>query len=111
MVAATRLELRDLEILRTLLRVRYLTSRQLNAAFFSCPHVGRRRIQRLSERDLIRTHSKGTDAVLKYQVWRLTQRDLDIVVQTFPDEPVPDGVLERLATTRLQHHFHREALA
>ena len=58
MVKSTKLELRDLEILRALLRVRSLTGRQLNAAFFTCPRVGRRRIHRLSEYDLIRPHAK-----------------------------------------------------
>src|SRR5215470_10187764 len=33
----SRKELRDLEILRALLRVRSLTGRQLNATFFTCP--------------------------------------------------------------------------
>ena len=53
MAALTNLELRDQEILRALLRVRYLTTRQLGGAFFSCPRVARRRIHRLSEYDLI----------------------------------------------------------
>lgn len=111
MAASTRLELRDLEILRTLLRVRYLTSRQLNASFFSCPRVGRRRIHRLSEYDLIRPHTKGLPEVLRYTAWRLTQRGLDAVAHAFPDEPIADGVLERVASGRLHHIFHREALA
>ena len=34
------LEVRDLEILRALVRVRYLTSRQIMNTFFSCPRVG-----------------------------------------------------------------------
>ncbi len=58
-MAANKLELRDLEILRALLRVRYLTTRQIVGAFFSCPRVGRRRVHRLSEYDLIRPHAKA----------------------------------------------------
>jgi hypothetical protein len=111
MAASTRLELRDLEILRTLLRVRYLTGRQLNAAFFSCPRVGRRRIHRLSEYDLIRPYATSNPDLIGYQVWRLTRRGLDAVVQEFPDEAIPDGVLERVATCALRYVFHREALA
>jgi hypothetical protein len=111
MAGPTKLELRDVEMLRALLRVRYLTSRQLNAAFFSCPRVGRRRIHRLSEYDLIREHAKGLPEALGYRVWRLTARGLDAVAHAFPDEPIPDCVLDRVATGRLHHVFHREALA
>ncbi len=66
MPSPARLEMRDLEILRALLRVRYLTTRQINGAFFSCPRVGRRRIHRLSDYDLIRPHAKGLPPVLRY---------------------------------------------
>jgi hypothetical protein len=111
MAAQTKLELRDLEILRALLRVRYLTTRQINGAFFSCPRVGRRRIHRLSEYDLIRPHTKGMEPELRYTAWRLTSRGLDAVVHAFPDEPVPDGLIERVSTGSLYHAQHREALA
>ena len=111
MPAQTKLELRDLEILRAVLRVRYLTTRQINGAFFSCPRVGRRRIHRLSEYDLIRPHTKGTDQVLKYTAWRLTARGLDAVAHEFPDEQSPDGLVDRVATGSLKHALHREALA
>jgi len=109
MAKSTKLELRDLEILRALLRVRSLTGRQLNATFFTCPR--RRRIHRLSEYDLIRPHAKIAPDLLAYQVWRLTRRGLDALVHEFPDEVIPDGVLERIANGRLRHIFHHEALA
>src|SRR5215475_13826852 len=105
-MAHVKLETRDVEILRALLRVRYLTSRQLNAAFFSCPRVGRRRIQRLSEHDLIRPHTKGLPPELRYTAWRLTARGLDAVVHEFPDEPVPDGLLDRVASGSLHYAHH-----
>src|SRR5262249_41093757 len=111
MAAKTRLELRDLEILRTLLRVRYLTTRSINSTFFSCPRVGRRRIHRLSEYDLIRPHTKGLPPELKYTAWRLTSRGLDAVAHEFPDEPIPDGLIDRVSTGSLHHALHREALA
>lgn len=111
MAAKTKLELRDLEILRALLRVRYLTTRQINDAFFSCPRVGRRRIHRISEYDLIRPHSKGLPEVLKYKAWRLTARGLDAIASAMPDEPIPDGTIDRVATGSLHHALHREALA
>ena len=53
------LELRDLEILRALVRVRYLTTRQLHGPFFGHLRVLRRRMQALSERGLIRRHERG----------------------------------------------------
>jgi hypothetical protein len=85
------LELRDVEILRALLRVRYLTTRQIKAAFFSCPRVGRRRVHRLSEYDLIRPHTKGLPEVLRYTAWRLTGRGLEVVAAAFPDGAVGGG--------------------
>ncbi len=111
MTAQMKLEPRDLEILRALLRVRYLTTRQMNGAFFSCPRVGRRRIHRLSEYDLIRPHTKGLREVLRYTAWRLTQRGVDAVAHAFPDEPVPDALIDRVTSGSLHHAFHREALA
>lgn len=107
----SKLELRDQEILRALLRVRYLTTRQIGRAFFSCPRVARRRLQRLSEYDLIRPHTKGMPEVLGYRAWRLTSHGLDAVVHAIPDEAVPDGLIERVATGSLHHALHREALA
>ncbi len=111
MAAAPRLELRDLEILRALLRVRYLTTRSINNAFFSCPRIGRRRIHRLSEYDLIRSHTKGLPAELHYRAWRLTTRGLDAVGHAFPDEPIPDGFVDRASSGSLHHALHREALS
>jgi len=110
-MAANKLELRDLEILRALLRVRYLTTRQIVGAFFSCPRVGRRRVHRLSEYNLIRPHAKGLPEALRYTAWRLTARGLDTVAHEFPDETVPDGLIDRIATGSLHHALHREALA
>src|SRR5215470_9586912 len=42
------LQRRDLEILRTLARLRYMTTKEIVAGFFATPTVGRRRIRRLS---------------------------------------------------------------
>jgi Replication-relaxation len=111
MAARVKLDPRDYEILRALLRVRFLTTRQFSRAFFSCPRVARRRVQRLSEYDLIRPHTKGMPEVLRYTAWRLTQRGLDTALHAFSDEPVPDGLIDRLATASLHHALHREGLA
>lgn len=105
------LEIRDLEILRALVRVRYLTSRQLITTFFSCPRVGRRRVHRLSELDLIRPHTKGVSELLRYSAWRITSRGLDEVAHALPDESIPDGLLDRVANGSLHHIQHREAIA
>jgi hypothetical protein len=110
-LAPRSLELRDQEILRTLLRVRYLTTRQIKGAFFSCPRVGRRRIHRLSDFDLIRPHTKGLPAAFRYTAWRLTSRGLDEVARAFPDEPIPDWLIDRVSAGSLHHAAHREALA
>jgi hypothetical protein len=110
-MGALGLELRDLEILRALLRLRYLPTRQIVGAFFACPRDGRRRIQLLSGRDLIRPHTKGIEEQLGYSVWRLTRAGLDAVLAEFPDEPVGDGFLERAAEGRLFALYHREAIA
>src|SRR5262249_8455482 len=90
---------------------RYLTTRSINNTFFSCPRVGRRRIHRLSEYDLIRPHTKGQPPEYKYTAWRSTSRGLDAVAHAFPDEPIPDGLIDRVSTGSLHHAAPREALA
>jgi hypothetical protein len=107
---ARSLELRDLEILRTILRLRFVPTRLLNPAFFSSERNGRRRLQRLSDRDLIRPHQKGVEW-MGYSAWRITSRGLDTIVDAFPDEPVVDGVMEKINQTQLRNLFHQEALS
>ncbi len=53
------LQRRDLEILRTLARLRYMTTKEIVTGFFATPTVGRRRIRRLSGLDLIASHREG----------------------------------------------------
>lgn len=101
---------RDLEILRTLLRLRYVTTRELVTGFFSTSSVGRRRIRRIAEMDLIGTHRKVVPEALQYSAWRLTYRGLELVADAFPDEPIPDGLEERLAAGRLYNLDHRAGL-
>lgn len=104
------LQRRDWEILRTICRLRYVTTQQIVATFFATPSVGRRRLRRLSGLDLITTHRKGVPEQLPYYAWRLTPRGLDAVAEAFPDEPIPDGLGERLADGSLYHLDHRAAL-
>jgi hypothetical protein len=111
MIRASTLEIRDLEILRALLRCHYIPTRQINAAFFSCERDGRRRIQKLSDRDLVRPHRRGLPLKLGYSAWRLTARGVDAVAAAFPEEPIADGLLDRLTDGSLREVFHREALS
>src|SRR5262249_31071939 len=105
------LEVRDLEILRALVRVRYLTNRQIINTFFSCPRVGRPRLHRRRELDLIRPHAKGVSELLRYTAWRIPSRGLEQVAHALPDEPIPDGLLDRVANGSLHNIEHREAIA
>src|SRR5262249_40860207 len=105
------LQRRDLEILRTLARLRYMTTKEIVAGFFATPTVGRRRIRRLSGLDLVATHRKGVSPELQYYAWRLTPRGLDVVAEAFPDEPLPAGLAERLAEGSLRNIEHRQQLS
>jgi hypothetical protein len=104
------LQRRDLEILRTIGRLRYVTTREIAAAFFATPSLGRRRLRHLSELDLIATHRKGVPERLPHHAWRLTSRGLDLVAEAFPDEPFPDGLAERVANGSLYDLDHRGAV-
>src|SRR5262245_47904590 len=105
------LQRRDLEILRTLARLRNMTTKEIVAGFFATPTVGRRRIRRLSGLDLVASHRKGVPDDLQYYAWRLTPRGLDVVAEAFPDEPFPDGLAERLADGSLRNIEHRQQLS
>jgi len=106
-----RLEQRDLEILRTLARLRYVPSKFLGTAFFAADRRARRRLQRLAERDLIRSHTRKLAASVEYYAYRLSARGVALVREAFPEEPLPDGLDEKLAAGRLTNLEHREALA
>src|SRR5262245_47653751 len=101
--------MRDLEILRTVARLKYVTSRELRNAFFSYEDAGRKRLKILSGQDLIRPHRKGLPGHLSYySVWRLSARGLRAVRREFPKEEIPDGVIERAAERSLYNIEHRE---
>jgi hypothetical protein len=107
----TRLQRRDLEILRTIGRLRYVTTQDIVATYFATPNLGRRRLRRLSGLGMIATHRRGVPDRLPYYAWRLTSRGLDAMIEAFPDEPCEDGLAERLAVGSLQNLDHRDALA
>lgn len=103
--------LRDLEILRTLARLRYVTTRELNAVFFGSDRNGRRRLQSLHEVDLIRPHARGLPPRSQYSAWRLTLDGVRLVSEAFPDELLPPRLGERLAAAHLGQIEHREAVS
>jgi hypothetical protein len=109
--AARYLQRRDREILRTLVRLRFLTTKQITTTWFGAAQVSRRRLQILSSRDLIRPHRRGVPEALRYSAWRLTPLGVRTVRTMFPDEPIPDGLEEKLAQAKITDLFHREALA
>jgi hypothetical protein len=110
-MAQSEIQPRDIELLRTLARLRYVTSREINRTFFSHDRPARRRLEKLSARDYIAPHSKGLAPRCSYSAWRLTARGLSVVERHYPLEPVPDGLVERLMEASLQDLEHREALS
>lgn len=104
------LQPRDGEVLRTLARLRYVTTSEIAEAFFGAPRVARRRLQILSGWNLIRPHTRGLSPKVHYSAWRLTPAGLAAVREGFPDEPLPDGLGERLPTVHLTNLDHREEL-
>ena len=112
MLTTTRmLEPRDLEILRSLLRLRYLTTRQIIRYFFSHERVGRRRLQKLSERGYIKLHKKGLPAESPLGAWRLTSKGLGSILDAFPQEHLPNEILERVADGSLVNLWERQILS
>src|SRR5262245_55023436 len=103
--------LRDHEILRTLARLRFVTTAELIRAFFGAPQVGRRRLAKLRDRNLIRPHTKGLPPRVQYSAWRLTAPGIDAVREAFPSEILPEGLDEQLTWTSLYNIEHREAVS
>ncbi len=105
-----KLEIRDLEILRTLARVHFASSAELNAAFFSSESAGHRRLKKLADLDLVKRHIKGIPPRLAYFAWRLTARGVGSVLDEFTEEAIPEGLDDRLANQSLVDIEHREAI-
>ena len=102
--------MRDLEVLRTLARLHFVGSAQLNGAFFPSGHVGYRRLRALAARDFIKRHTKGALPRSSYCAWRLTPHGMGVVRDEF-GEDVPEGLDERLANQSLVDLDHREAIS
>jgi hypothetical protein len=102
------IEPRDLEILRSLVRLRYVPTRLLNKAFFSHERVGRRRLQKLAERGYIKLHMKGVPPRDPTGAWRITRDGLGAVIDAFPDERIPTNLIERVTEGSLRSLYERE---
>jgi len=102
------LQVRDSELLRTLARLHYVSTRELVGSFFPSTDVARRRLRRLSELGLIRSQSRSVAESVTYQAWRLTPSGVEVVASCFPSEGGLDGLVERLTNGRLlvnlMHH-------
>ena len=106
-----RLELRDVEILRTMARLHFVTSAEINAVFFSSEYAGYRRLRKLSQMNLIRRHTNGAPPRSNYCAWRLTGAGIDMVIRAYPEDLVRDGLEERLSRQSLAAFEHREAVS
>lgn len=104
------LQIRDLEILRALARVHFLTSQQIGASFFSSRRRCLRRLERLRSLLLIRRHTNGAPPGTNYGAYRLAAAGLEVVAKSFPEEPLEDGLDEKLHRQSLFEFDHREAL-
>jgi hypothetical protein len=104
-------ESRDLEILRTLVRVHFLTSAEINVAFFSSDWACYRRLRKLAALNLIRRHTNGAAPRSNYCAWRVTGRGIETVADAYPGEHIPQRLDERLARQSLANDAYREAVS
>jgi hypothetical protein len=101
---------RELEILRTLARVHFMTTPEIKRGFFSDECGVQERVTRLARLGLICRHSKGVPSRVRYSAWRLTAAGISAALEAFPGEQIPRDLAERLHRKPLLHHEHREAL-
>jgi hypothetical protein len=90
-------EPRDLEILRTVARLRYVTTPQIERVFFTHARIARRRMQILAEQKLVHLHQRGLPPRTPWGAWRITQRGIGRVLDAFPEEVLPDNLAELVA--------------
>lgn len=106
---------RDFEILRTLLRVQFATTRSLLRVFFEEDSWGRKRLALLRYKyGLIVPHSKGlpgAHVASGGQFWCLTQAGIDALVNRYPDIRVPANHYCRCRKASLRNFEHRSACA
>jgi hypothetical protein len=105
---------RDREILRTLARVKVLSTAMVQGTLFSHKRVAQRRFAHLASAGLIARHSRGlpqaeTGGVPHY--WRLTPLGASAVEYHFPDEGDVAAVAERAQSLSLRNHEHQGMVA
>ena len=101
-----RMQQRDLEMLRTLARLQFVSSVELVNAFFPSPKAGLRRLKKLGDLELIARHTKGA-TLEHFFAWRLTKRGIAALVREYPNEPIQEGFDERLTGLNLGDGYDR----
>ena len=103
---------RDVEILRTLLRLQLVNTTSLQEIFFPQLRVARRRLSILRDRGLIAMHGKGLPGPMASgaRYWRLTRRGVETVAHVLPTEPIPNHHVERVAKMSLRAFEHRDMI-
>ena len=102
---------RDLEILRTLVRVQLARTGSLQETFFRTLSTTRRRLRALRNYGLIDTHSKGLPgnlAITGGQYWRITESGLRLFAERFPNEVIPENLVVRTSRSSLRCFEHRD---
>lgn len=104
------LQARDLEILRTLYRLEFVTTRELAYYFFSAPRPARRRLKFLSDRGYITPHARRLAPGINYTAWRLHSKGVAALCEACPDENVPPDFDQGLLQRSLYNLHHRTSL-
>lgn len=104
---------RDYEILRTLVRVQFATTRSLQVAFFMTLGGARKRLAMLRAAGLLGNHSNGLPQMTlsnSSSYWRITEMGLRTCTSHFSTERVPDNLIVRTQRASLLFHAHRDEM-
>lgn len=104
------LQPRDVEILRTLYRLEFVTTRELTSYFFTAPRPARRRLEYLSDRGYITPHARSVAPGINYTAWRLHSKGVVALSETCPDESIPLDFDQGLLRRSLYNLHHRNLL-
>jgi hypothetical protein len=103
--------MRDLELFRTLLRLRYLSTALIAKYFFPNDRIARRRLDHLRLGGFLRRHEKGLYGWDGMRYWRVTSRAIDCLAEAYQAEPVANRIMDRLRDGSLSNQWEREELA
>ncbi len=101
---------RDYEILRTMVRLHFVTYAQVCVAFFSSPDIARRRLRKLQGGGLITRHTLGAEPRSNYCAWRITSEGIAALAKEIPNQNIPEQLDERLQRQSLIDNYHREGV-